>query len=121
MALLALEQLCLATWSDHTTATLPPISKVALSVPPPQALPPLAAPLVLANPAYPVVMPIPHHPTVSCTDGATTGDDEALYENARLGVNEPTDCRICDVRLEYRMHFQNHAEKAHGTVSQYCN
>ena len=39
----------------------------------------------------------------------------------RLGVNEPTDCRICDVRLEHRMHFQSHAEKVHGTVSQYCN
>ncbi|KFY46137.1 hypothetical protein V494_00595 [Pseudogymnoascus sp. VKM F-4513 (FW-928)] len=39
----------------------------------------------------------------------------------RLGVNEPTECRICDVRLEHRMHFQNHAEKFHGTVSQFCN
>ena len=39
----------------------------------------------------------------------------------RLGVNEPTECRICDVRLEHRMHFQNHAETFHGTVSQSCN
>jgi len=39
----------------------------------------------------------------------------------RLGVNEPTECRICDVRLEHRMHFQSHAEKFHGTVSQSCN
>jgi hypothetical protein len=34
----------------------------------------------------------------------------------KLGVNEPTDCRICDVRLEHRMHFQSHVEKFHGTV-----
>ncbi|KFY96073.1 hypothetical protein V498_02927 [Pseudogymnoascus sp. VKM F-4517 (FW-2822)] len=32
----------------------------------------------------------------------------------RLGVDEPTECRICDVRLEHRMDFQNHAEKFHG-------
>ncbi|KFY89160.1 hypothetical protein V500_05907, partial [Pseudogymnoascus sp. VKM F-4518 (FW-2643)] len=39
----------------------------------------------------------------------------------RLGVNEPTDCRICDVQLEHRMHFQSHAERFHGTVSQVCD
>ena len=39
----------------------------------------------------------------------------------RLRVHEPTECRICDVQLEHRMHFQNHAEKFHRTVSQSCN
>jgi predicted RNA-binding Zn-ribbon protein involved in translation (DUF1610 family) len=37
----------------------------------------------------------------------------------RLGVNEPTECRICDVRLEHRMHFQSHAEKFHGPATRW--
>jgi hypothetical protein len=39
----------------------------------------------------------------------------------RLGVNESTECRICDVRLEHRKHFQSHAEIFHGTVCRSCN
>ena len=39
----------------------------------------------------------------------------------RLGVDEPIECRICDIRLEYRMHFQSYTEIFHRTVYRSCN
>lgn len=36
---------------------------------------------------------------------------------SKLKDDEPTQCRVCDIKLDHKMHLQNHAFRVHGTVS----
>ncbi|KAH7186118.1 uncharacterized protein B0J16DRAFT_146505 [Fusarium flagelliforme] len=36
---------------------------------------------------------------------------------SNLQPNEKLHCRLCDERLDHKMHLQNHVETVHGTVS----
>lgn len=36
---------------------------------------------------------------------------------SKLQRDKPTQCQVCDIKLEHKMHFQNHALRVHGTVS----
>jgi hypothetical protein len=52
---------------------------------------------------------------------ATLGDLTKYFKRkhlkGELKEGEPIECHICQEMLEYKMHFQNHTLKVHGTVS----